>query len=151
MVVLLNAIHVWNSLRKIAETFWFWEKSHGNADCRGTPLYQNPLDDPYTEKMERKKIFVWFSAAYPYLPWADADLHDPEKFFSSMTVPVNQFVNLKIIHAVYKRVIALYGRPHPGKYYTLRSVPWQYDRTLQLQKIFQNNIKIAAPWISFPG
>ena len=28
---------------------------------------KTPLDDPYTEKMEKKEdFFVWFSAAYPY-------------------------------------------------------------------------------------
>ncbi len=100
-------------------------KSHGNADCRGTPLYQNPSDDPYTEKDGKEKEDFLFGSQQLIRIYLEQMLIYMIRRNSSppMTVPVSQFVNLKNNSAVYKRVIAYMEDHIREKYYTLRSVP----------------------------
>ena len=66
-----------------------------------------PLDDPYTEKMEKKEDFLFGSQQLIRIYLEQMLIYMIRRNSSPpMTVPVSQFVNLKNNSAVYKRVIA---------------------------------------------
>ena len=68
---------------------------------------KTPLDDPYTEKMEKKEDFLFGSQQLIRIYLEQMLIYMIRRNSSPpMTVPVSQFVNLKNNSAVYKRVIA---------------------------------------------
>ena len=68
---------------------------------------KTPLDDPYTEKMEKKEDSLFGSQQLIRIYLEQMLIYMIRRNSSPpMTVPVSQFVNLKNNSAVYKRVIA---------------------------------------------
>ena len=107
---------------------------------------KTPLDDPYTEKMEKKEDFLFGSQQLIRIYLEQMLIYMIRRNSSPpMTVPVSQFVNLKNNSAVYKRVIA-YMEDHIRENITLCDLcHGQYDRTLPAsENYFRNNIS-AAP------
>ena len=106
---------------------------------------KTPLDDPYTEKMEKKEDFLFGSQQLIRIYLEQMLIYMIRRNSSPpMTVPVSQFVNLKNNSAVYKRVIA-YMEDHIRENITLCDLC--HDNMIgrsQLQKIFQEQHQCGA-------
>ena len=106
---------------------------------------KTPLDDPYTEKMEKKEDFLFGSQQLIRIYLEQMLIYMIRRNSSPpMTVPVSQFVNLKHNSAVYKRVIA-YMEDHIRENITLCDLC--HDNMIgrsQLQKIFQEQHQCGA-------